>query len=71
MTLVLLLVYCNYFNVLCGVSAERFCKVTDIVSFPQIFQELFSLPGRAAAAAGLFPKSECKGSGFFRTHQIF
>ena len=53
MTLVLLLVYCNYFNVLCGVSAERFCKVTDIVSFPQIFQELFFAPGPRCRCSGV------------------
>ena len=72
MTLVLLLVYCNYFNVLCGVSAERFCKVTDIVSFPQIFQELF-FRSRAALPLqrGCFPKASAKEVAFSEPTKYF
>ena len=72
MTLVLLLVYCNYFNVLCGVSAERFCKVTDIVSFPQIFQELF-FRSRAALPLqrGCFPKASAKVVAFSEPTKYF
>ena len=72
MTLVLLLVYCNYFNVLCGVSAERFCKVTDIVSFPQIFQELFFC-SRAALPLqrGCFPKASAKVVAFSEPTKYF
>ena len=74
MTLVLLLVYCNYFNVLLAFCffRRKFCKVTATFSFPQIFQELFfarvpCLP----LQAGCFPKASAKVDTFHQSTKPF
>ena len=46
-------------------------KLRTLFHSRKFFKNFFSLPGRAAAAAGLFPKSECKVVAFSEPTKYF
>ena len=75
MTLVLLLVYCNSFNVLlveCSSFRKAFAKLRRIFQTAKTFSTFFRCRPEASfrrALRGLFLKSECKGRHFRRNHQ--
>ena len=72
MTLVLLLVYCNYFNVLMRFFiAESFAKLRQLFHSRKYFQNFFSLLISIAAAVVYSSKASAKVGCFRETTKYF